>query len=99
MPMDYQRQGFVYILSNNRGNVLYTGVTNNLARRMHEHRNKLVDGFTAKYNVTKLVYYETHLMIIEAITREKMIKKKSRKGKVFLIESENQDWRDLYLDL
>jgi putative endonuclease len=74
---------------------LYTGVTNNLARRMFEHKEKLVDGFTKKYCVDSLVYYETHFDIREAIYREKMIKKKSRRGKVLLIESMNKEWKDL----
>ena len=80
----------------NRGrSVLYVGVTNNLARRLYEHKNKLSDGFTKKYNLTILVYYEVYESIRDAIQREKMIKKKSRKGKIRLIESLNENWNDL----
>ncbi len=76
---------FVYILTNYTRSVLYVGVTNNLARRLYEHKNHLVDGFTKKYNVTTLVYYEVYENIADAIQREKLIKKKSRIGKIRLI--------------
>ncbi|HLB58667.1 MAG TPA: GIY-YIG nuclease family protein [Bdellovibrionota bacterium] len=88
-------QPAIYILSNRHRNVLYTGVTSNLARRMYEHKNKLISGFTFKYNVDQLVYYELFEMMTDAISREKMIKKKSREGKIKLIESINPDWNDL----
>jgi putative endonuclease len=90
------KNAFVYIMSNPCGKVLYTGVTNNLSRRVYEHKSKLEECFTKKYNVTRLVYYEVHHKITEAIYREKMIKKKSRRGKVILIESINKEWKDLY---
>ena len=88
----------VYILCNRHRSVLYVGVTNNLRRRVHEHKQKMSQGFTAKYNVDQLVYYEFHETMMDAITREKMIKKKSRRGKVLLIEAINREWRDLYID-
>jgi putative endonuclease len=96
---DMERQGYVYILFNRRNGTLYTGVTSHLARRMHEHKQKLVDGFTKRYGVDKLGYYETHDRVVDAIEREKQIKAGSRKKKLELIESMNPDWRDLYEDL
>ena len=86
----------VYILSNRYHNVLYVGVTANLARRVYEHKQKLSPGFTSRYNVDELVYYEFYPSITDAITREKMIKNKSRRGKLSLIESMNPTWLDLY---
>jgi len=79
--------------------VLYTGVTNDLIRRVYEHREKLVAGFTRKYNVTKLVYYEVFDEIEDAISREKQIKAGPRRNKVQLINSMNSEWRDLYEEL
>jgi putative endonuclease len=79
--------------------VLYTGVTSDLPRRMGEHRSKVVDGFTKRYNVTKLVYYETFDDPISAITREKQIKGGSRQKKIALIEAFNPEWKDRYEDL
>ena len=86
---------YVYILTNKSNKVLYTGVTNDLTRRMYEHRNKLADGFTSKYNVNKLVYYDYVEDIESAITREKQIKGWKRQKKIELIESVNPDWYDL----
>jgi putative endonuclease len=84
----------------NKGNtVLYTGVTNNIKRRVYEHKSKLVDGFTKKYNITKLVYYEISTDINSAIAREKQIKGGSRKKKIDLINGTNDEWRDLYDEL
>ena len=83
------------ILSN-EARTLYIGVTNNLERRMHEHKNKLINGFTKKYSLTKLVYYEITGDIRDAIDREKQLKAGSRKKKVALIELMNPDWKDLY---
>jgi putative endonuclease len=94
-----RKVSFVYILCNYKRNVLYTGVTNNLARRVFEHESKLVGGFTTKYCVDRLVYYESFDDIRDAIYREKMVKKKSKNGKVRLIESINQEWKDLYSSL
>ena len=91
------KNSFVYILSNN-SKTLYIGVTNNLERRIYEHKNKLIDGFTKKYNLTKLVYYETFGDITLAIAREKQLKGWLRKKKIELIESMNPDWNDLSTD-
>jgi len=90
---------FVYIMTNKYNKVLYTGVTNDLVSRIHEHREKLIDGFTSRYNVTKLVYFENHVDPLSAIQREKQIKSGSRKKKVQLIERKNPKWLDLYPDL
>ena len=90
---------YVYIMTNNYNTVLYTGVTNDLIRRVFEHKNKLVDGFTKKYGVTKLVYYEGCENIEGAIWREKKLKGSSRLRKVRLIESMNKSWRDLSAEL
>ena len=87
-------QYYVYIVSSHRG-TLYIGVTNDLVRRVHEHRHKLVDGFTKRYNVSKLVYYEVTENIESAIVREKQIKGWLRRKKVSLIESLNHYWADL----
>ena len=89
-------QYYVYIITNKRNRVLYTGVTNDLGKRVYEHKAKLIDGFTKKYNVSKLVYYEVFSDIYNAITREKQIKGGSRKRKIDLIDSVNSNWRDLY---
>ncbi len=86
---------YVYILTNKGNTVLYIGVTNDLERRIYEHKNKILEGFTKKYNVDKLVYYEETKDINEAIAREKQLKKWSRAKKINLIESVNKTWRDL----
>ena len=86
----------VYILANKSNKVLYTGVTSNLAGRIYQHKNKLCRGFTYKYNVDRLVYYEVCDDMYAAITREKQIKGGSRAKKIALIESMNPQWRDLY---
>ncbi len=88
------KQWFVYILSSN-SRVLYIGVTNDIDRRLHEHKNHLLDGFTKRYDVTTLVYYEIHNDPQYAIDREKKIKKWNRKKKLELIESMNPKWEDL----
>ena len=87
---------FVYIMTNIRHTVLYTGVTNDLARRAYEHKNKLIDGFTKRYNVIKLVYFEAFSDIRDAIAREKQLKAGSRKKKLDLINRMNSEWKDLY---
>lgn len=87
----------VYILTNKNKTVLYTGVTSNLEQRLHQHQEKFFNGFTKKYNVDILVYFEICTDMTEAIMREKSIKKKSRRGKVLLIESINPEWRDLQI--
>lgn len=91
-------QYYVYIMTN-KSKTLYTGVTNNLTRRVYEHKNKLIPGFTSKYNITKLVYYEIFNEITHGITREKQIKGWVRKKKIDLIESLNPDWKDLSEEL
>jgi putative endonuclease len=88
------RQYYVYIITN-RSRTLYTGVTNDLRRRVHEHKCKLVPGFTQKYNITQLVYYEETPDVRAAITREKQIKGWLRAKKIALIESVDPEWRDL----
>ena len=87
---------YVYILSSKKYGTLYIGVTNNLIRRTYEHRNDLIEGFTSKYSVHRLVYYEETNSINEAIMREKQLKKWNRKWKINLIEKANPDWLDLY---
>jgi putative endonuclease len=88
-----------YILASQPGGTLYVGVTNNLVRRVFEHREGLVEGFTQRYQVKTLVYYEQHETIPLAIQREKNIKHWSREWKIDLIVSLNPDWRDLYPDI
>jgi len=89
----------VYILTNKRDKVLYTGITSDLKKRVYEHKTKIVEGFTQKYNVNKLVYYEMYKDVKEAIAREKQIKAGSRKKKVDMINAFNPEWRDLYEEL
>ena len=92
-----QKGGAVYIMSNARNTVLYTGVTNDLIRRVQEHKNRLnPNSFTFQYNLNKLVYYESFNSIEEAINREKQIKGRSRKKKEELINSINPEWKDLW---
>ena len=86
-------------MTNEGNSVLYTGVTNDLKRRAYEHKEKLVEGFTKKYNINKLVYYETSNDIASAILREKQIKGGSRQKKIDLVNSLNPDWHDLYDDI
>ncbi|MBI4652953.1 GIY-YIG nuclease family protein [Candidatus Kuenenbacteria bacterium] len=86
-------------MTNQNNTALYTGVTNNLTRRIYEHKEKLVKGFTKKYNIIKLVYYEIFNDIGNAILREKQIKGGSRAKKIKLIESINKEWKDLYDEL
>ncbi|NCS90583.1 MAG: excinuclease ABC subunit C [Ignavibacteria bacterium CG2_30_36_16] len=90
---------FVYIMTNKNNTVLYTGVTNNLVRRVYEHKEKIIEGFTKKYNCSKLVWYEIHSDSYNAISREKQIKAGSRKKKIELINSMNQEWKDIYDEL
>ena len=89
----------VYILASRRNGTLYVGVTNNLIRRVWEHKQNLTDGFTKKYTVHTLVYYELYSDILHAIAREKEIKKWRRRWKLQLIEKNNPDWKDLYFTL
>ena len=94
-----ERHFFVYILTNRHHTVLYTGVTSNLLRRIFEHRTKATGGFTTRYNVDKLVFYEPASGATEAITREKQIKGGSRQKKMALITAMNPTWRDLWDDI
>jgi putative endonuclease len=91
-----RRQFYVYILTNRRHTVLYTGVTNDLKKRGYQHRHKLIHGFTSRYNVDQLVYYEVFEDTYSAISREKQIKGGSRQKKIDLINSMNPQWLDLY---
>ena len=90
---------FVYIIASKRNGTLYIGVTSNIVKRVYEHKNKLVEGFTKKYNVRVLLHYETIEDIISAMTREKQLKKWKRQWKIELIEKNNPNWRDLYYDI
>ena len=94
--MAMERIYYVYMLASQRNGTLYIGVTNDLARRVYEHRTGAVPGFTAKYGVKLLVWYELHGMIDEAIAQEKRIKRWRRAWKLELIERFNPQWRDLY---
>ncbi len=87
---------FVYILTNKRNGTLYIGVTNDIKRRVYEHKKGLVEGFTKIYSLKDLVYLEVHNDIESAITREKQLKKWKRLWKLRIIEEKNPDWRDLY---
>jgi len=89
-------QYFVYILASKRNGTIYIGITNNLLKRVHQHRSNLVEGFTKTYKVHELVYYETHKNINDAITKEKRMKKWKRKWKLKLIEKFNPNWEDLF---
>ena len=89
---------YVYILTNTHNTVLYTGVTNNLERRCLEHKKKIMKGFTQKYNVDKLIYFEIFNMIEDAIAREKQIKGFSRTKKIALVVQFNNEWKELYYD-
>ena len=85
----------VYIMTNKNNTVLYTGMTNNIHQRVFEHKNKVFKGFTSKYNVDKIVYYESLNTLDEAIKREKQIKAGSRAKKIQLINKYNKEWKDL----
>ncbi|MCK4465808.1 MAG: GIY-YIG nuclease family protein [Bacteroidales bacterium] len=89
-------QYYVYILASKKNGTLYTGVTNNLIKRVYEHKNNLIEGFTKKYHVHKLVHYEETNDVYAAMTREKQMKKWNRAWKIELIEKNNPDWEDLY---
>jgi len=93
--MKENRQYYVYILTNKSNKVIYIGVTNDLQRRMFEHKNKLVEGFTKRYNLTKLVFYEVTKDVQSAISREKQLKNWHRDWKINLINQFNPDWGDL----
>jgi putative endonuclease len=94
--MSKNKQYYVYLLTNQNNTVIYTGVTSNITKRIWEHKNKLVKGFTQRYNIGKLVYYEIYDDSENTIAREKQIKAGSRKSKINLINSMNPKWKDLY---
>ncbi|HEY6364663.1 MAG TPA: GIY-YIG nuclease family protein [Candidatus Binatia bacterium] len=91
-----RKQPAVYILASGRNGTLYVGVTSDLQKRIWEHKNDLIEGFTKRYSVHRLVYYELHDEMVAAITREKAIKKWKRDWKLNLIEGQNPDWNDLW---
>ena len=97
--MTVGREYCVYIMTNAHNTVLYSGVTNDLARRVYEHKNGLGSVFTKKYNVVRLVYYEVTDNVQAALAREKQIKGGSRQKKIDLIESTNPEWKDLYEEI
>ena len=86
---------YVYILANNKNSTFYIGITNNLERRVYEHKQRMVKGFTKQYNLSKLVYFEETENVISAISREKCLKRWNRKWKLELIEKKNPNWEDL----
>jgi putative endonuclease len=94
-----EREYYVYIVANRKHGAIYTGVTNDLVRRVHEHREGVVDGFTREHGCKHLVWFETHTDIDAAIQREKRIKKWLRTWKDELIEATNPDWRDLWWEI
>ena len=94
-----KKQYYVYMMTNPHNTVVYTGVTSDLLKRIAQHKEKLVKGFTKRYNINKLVYYEVFDDPNNAILREKQIKAGSRANKVRLIESDNPDWKDLFEEL
>ncbi len=93
------KQSYIYIMTNKVNTVLYIGITSDLIKRVYQHKNHPADGFTSKYNITKLVYYEIFEDINEAIKREKQLKGGSRKKKTDLIQSKNPEFNDLYQSL
>ncbi len=93
------KQYYVYILTNFNHNVLYIGVTGDLRKRTWQHREKVIDGFTKKYNINKLVYYETYEDVNVAIEREKQLKRWGRGKKETLIMTKNPEWKDLYEEI
>lgn len=92
--MQAQNQYYVYIMTNKSG-TLYTGITNDIKKRIYEHKNKLIPGFTKKYNISRLIYFETFGDVYSAISREKTIKGWLRKKKIELIRKTNPNWKDL----
>jgi len=96
MSATMEQRYHVYIMTNQNHTVLYTGITSNLGHRVYQHREKLIPGFTSRYNVSNLVYFEGSNDVRASIAREKQIKAGSRAGKIALIEGMNPGWRDLY---
>jgi len=93
------KQYYVYILASKKNGTLYIGVTGDLVKRIYEHKQKIIDGFTKEHNVHALVYYEHYSESEEAILREKQMKKWNRKWKIRLIEEKNPEWKDLYNEI
>ena len=93
------KQPYIYMLASKKNGVLYIGVTSNLIQRIWQHKNKQIEGFSKKYNVDKLVYFEQHKCMESAITREKRLKKWNREWKIELLEKQNPDWNDLWLEI
>jgi putative endonuclease len=96
--MSIMKNYYVYIMSN-KSKTLYIGVTNDLARRIYEHKNKMIDGFTKRYNLSVLIYFEVFNSVEDAIRREKQLKNWHRRWKINLIESINKDWKDYLMNL
>jgi putative endonuclease len=97
--MKEEKQYYVYILASKRNGTLYIGISSNLLDRVYKHKKGVYDGFTKKYKVNKLVYYEVYADVREAINREKQLKNWKREWKIELIEKDNPTWRDLFNDL
>jgi putative endonuclease len=93
------KQYCVYILASKKEGMLYIGVTSNLVKRVYEYKSDLVEGFTKQYHIHNLVYYEVTEDVTSAITREKQLKKWNREWKIALIEKQNPEWRDMYVDI
>jgi len=96
MTLNTDKRFYVYILASKKNGTLYTGITSDLVKRVWEHQNHVVKGFSQKYDVTRLVYYEEHSNSLSAIKREKSIKRWRRAWKISLIEKTNPEWNDLY---
>ncbi|MBQ8668376.1 GIY-YIG nuclease family protein [bacterium] len=94
-----EKQGYVYIITNKNDSTLYVGVTSDLVKRIWEHKNHVVEGFSKRYNLEKLIYFESFEDIEQAILREKYLKGKKREYKIALIEDSNKEWKDLYNDI
>ena len=94
-----EKQGYIYLLTNKSNEVIYVGVTSDLIKRVCEHKEKVVEGFTGKYNINKLVYYESFDNIEDAISREKQLKAGSRNKKLELIKKDNSGFKDLYYEI
>lgn len=99
MKFENLKTYYVYILASKRNGTLYVGITDNLIKRVWQHKNDIVEGFTKKYNCHHLVYYEQTNEVMAALEREKQIKKWKRQWKLELIEKQNPEWKDLYNDL
>ena len=94
-----RKGGYMYILASKRNGTLYVGETDDLVKRIYQHKNDLADGFTKKYRVHDLVYYEVYEGIMEAILREKQVKKWNRQWKIEILEQRNPEWKDLYPEI